>query len=88
MTFVECQTSCIIGWSVQPERTQTDLGKRWGLVHYILTSDSHHLPIPTCAQLPTVQDICRVRSFNVNSCAETDLKLASRRLHLTVLASC
>jgi insertion element IS1 protein InsB len=25
MTFVERKTSCIIGWSVQPERTQTDL---------------------------------------------------------------
>ena len=25
MTFVERKTSCIIGWSVQAERTQTDL---------------------------------------------------------------
>ena len=25
MTFVERKTSCIIGWSVQPERTQTEL---------------------------------------------------------------
>lgn len=25
MTVVERKTSCIIGWSVQPERTQTDL---------------------------------------------------------------
>ena len=25
MTFVERKTSCIIGWSVQPERTQSEL---------------------------------------------------------------
>ena len=25
MTFVERKTSCIVGWAVQPERTQTDL---------------------------------------------------------------